>query len=146
MYLILNSNSLICEIAQHPCYVRRQANGVVITCDKEHADAIYSNDTDSFYPVERVGYLWEKYHIGEVEEVPEHVTAGYYYHAGEFYTNGEPLDALARANVPGFGSYILGETAKIENALCDMDIAAEERIAEIENALCDMDTGGNENG
>ncbi len=39
---------------------------------------------------------------------------------------------------------LAAENAKIENALCDMDIATEERLAEIENALCDMDMGGDE--
>ena len=142
MYLILNSQNMIAEICSHPCYVRRQANGVVILSEPEAADAIYSNDTDSFYPVERMGYLCDTYHMIEVEEVPEHVTAGYYYHAGQFYTSGNPLDVLAHANAPGLGRTLLDETAKIENALCDMDMAAEERIAEIENALCEMDMGG----
>lgn len=32
--------------------------------------------------------------------------------------------------------------ASIEDALCEMDAAAEERIAEIENALCELDERG----
>ena len=34
--------------------------------------------------------------------------------------------------------------ADLEDALCEMDAAAEERIAEIEDALCELDERGTE--
>lgn len=105
MYLILTSANLIAEICQHPCYVRRQKNGVVILSDEEHADAIYSNDSNSFYPTEKLGYLCESHTLVEVDAVPETVAAGYYfYHAGEFYTTEANLAALARSKAPEIAS------------------------------------------
>lgn len=35
-------------------------------------------------------------------------------------------------------------SADLEDALCEMDAAAEERIAEIEDALCELDEKGAE--
>lgn len=98
MYLITNSSKLIVEICNHPCYVRRQSNGVVILSDQEHADAIYSNDSDTFWPIERVGYLCDSHTLVEVESVPNDVVAGYYFYndnAGEFYTTEENLTKLS---------------------------------------------------
>lgn len=95
MYLILNSRDIIVEVCKHPCYVRRQTNGIVILSDKEEADAIYSNDTNTFYPLERVGYLNDAYSLAEVETVPSGVVAGYYfYQGGEIFTTEEMLTAL----------------------------------------------------
>ena len=51
MYLITNSANLIVEICEHPCYVRKQANGVVVLSEQDKADAIYSNDSNTFWPV-----------------------------------------------------------------------------------------------
>lgn len=119
MYLILNSAKLIVEVCRHPCYVVRQDNGVVILSDKEHADAIYSNDSDSFYPLERVGYLCDGHTLEEVESVPESVVAGfYYYHAGEFYTTEANLSALAKADAPNVANLIfvsLAEDGKFDD-------------------------------
>ena len=95
MYVILNSNKLIVEICKRPRYVRRQNNGIVILCTPEDADAIYSDDSDTFWPLKSVGYLCDEYTLVEVEEIPASVVAGYYfYHAGEFYTTQENLTAL----------------------------------------------------
>lgn len=113
MFLIINSNNLIAEISHHPCYVRRQSNGVVILCDKENADAIYSNDTDSFYPIEKIGYLCESHSLVEVDSVPENVVGGYYYyHAGEFYTTEENLKALAKSQAPDLASIVFVSMAE----------------------------------
>lgn len=56
MYLITNSANLIVEICEHPCYVRKQANGVVVLSEQDKADAIYSNDSNTFWPTQQVGY------------------------------------------------------------------------------------------
>lgn len=123
MYLIINSENLIAEIAEHPCYVRRQENGVVILSDKEHADAIYSNDSDKFYPLEKVGYLCESYRVVEVENIPDNVVAGYYfYHADEFYTTEANLTALAKSEAPALASILFVNMAE-KGELDDTTIA-----------------------
>lgn len=102
MYLITNSANLIVEICEHPCYVRRQANGVVVLSEQDKADAIYSNDSNTFWPTQQVGYLCDRHTLVEVESVPAEVVAGFYfYHAGEFYTTEANLTALAKARAPG---------------------------------------------
>lgn len=120
MYLILDSTKKIAEICKHPCYVRRQDNGVVILSDPEHADAIYSNDSDSYWPTEKVGYLCESHTLVEVENVPGEVVAGYYfYHAGEFYTTEANLTALAKAKAPEVAGIVfvkLAETEQFDDA------------------------------
>lgn len=115
MYLILDSTDRIAEICEHPCYVRRQDNGVVILSDQEHADAIYSNDSDSFWPTEKLGYLCESHTLVEVESVPAEVVAGFYfYHAGEFYTTEANLTALAKAKAPEVTSLVFVKLAESE--------------------------------
>ena len=115
MYLILDSTDRIAEICEHPSYVRRQDNGVVILSDQEHADAIYSNDSDSFWPTEKLGYLCESHTLVEVESVPAEVVAGFYfYHAGEFYTTEANLTALAKAKAPEVASIVFVKLAESE--------------------------------
>lgn len=98
MYLIVDSTKRVVEVCEHPSYVRRQTNGVVILSDKEHADAIYSNDSNTFWAVSPIGYLCESHALIEVESVPAEVVPGfYYYHAGEFYTTEADLNALAES-------------------------------------------------
>lgn len=113
MYLIINSAKLIAEICKHPSYVRRQENGVVILSDEAHADAIYSNDSDTFWPIDKVGYLCESHTLVEVESVPSEVAAGYYYyHAGEFYTTEANLTALAESRAPAAASIVFVKMAE----------------------------------
>lgn len=96
MYLIITSTKRIAGICTQARYVRRQSNGVVVLCESEQADAIYADDTNTFYPTARVGYLSESHSLVEVDAVPAGVVAGYYfYHAGEFYTTEDNLSALA---------------------------------------------------
>ena len=115
MYLITNSAKLIVEICNHPCYVRRQSNGVVILSDQEHADAIYSNDSDTFWPIESIGYLCDSHTLVEVESVPNNVVAGYYfYHAGEFYTTEANLSAMAKAKTPELANIVFVKLAETE--------------------------------
>lgn len=115
MYLITNSANLIVEICEHPCYVRRQTNGVVILSEKNTADAIYSNDSNTFWPTEKVGYLCDSHTLVEVENVPAEVVAGYYfYHAGEFYTTEANLNALAKAQAPELANIVFVKLAETE--------------------------------
>lgn len=119
MYLILDSKKRITDICEHPNYVRRQKNGVITLSDKEHADAIYSDHTDAFWPIDKVGYLCEGHTVVEVETVPERVAAGYYYyHAGEFYTTEADLSALAKSKAPELANIAfvkLAETEQLDN-------------------------------
>lgn len=115
MYLITNSANLIVEICEHPCYVRRQANGVVVLSEQYKADAIYSNDSNTFWPTETVGYLCDSHKLVEVESVPAGVVAGFYfYHAGEFYTIEANLTALAKAQAPELANIIFVKMAETE--------------------------------
>lgn len=107
MYLIVTSKNLIAEICSKPCYVRRQSNGVVILSDRDHADAIYSSDSDSFWPIEKIGYLCESHTFVEVDSVPAEVVPGYYYYsAGEFYTTEANLSKLAKDKAPELASLV----------------------------------------
>jgi len=123
MYLILDSKNLIKEICEKPCYVRRQTNGVVILSERVKADAIYSNETDSFYPVDRIGYLCDSHKLAEVESVPENVVAGYwFFDGGEFYTTEARLKALARAKAPDIAGIMFVSMAQ-EGKFDDTTIA-----------------------
>ena len=53
MYLILNSENKILNISRMARYVYRQPNGIVVLCGAEKAEAIYSDDSNAFYPIER---------------------------------------------------------------------------------------------
>jgi len=98
MYLILNPAKRIMDITARAQYVRRQDNGVVINCAEEEADAIYSTNSDRFYPLEPTGYIGDGHTLAEVSEVPAEVEAGYYFfHAGEFYSTEDNLARLAQA-------------------------------------------------
>lgn len=120
MYLITNSANLIVEICEHPCYVRKQANGVVVLSEQDKADAIYSNDSNTFWPTQQVGYLCDRHTLVEVESVPAEVVAGFYfYHAGEFYTTEANLTALAKARAPELASLVfvkMAETEQLDDA------------------------------
>lgn len=83
MYIIIDSKNVIAEICKHPCYVRTQTNGVTILSDQNSADAIYSNDTDTFYGVRRVGAA-DAYRFVEVGDIPDSVQPGHLYKDGEF--------------------------------------------------------------
>lgn len=84
MYLILNQNNLIADITPQARYVKSQSNGVTIGCGESDAEAVYSANTDTFYPLKTVLFVSESYTLHEVGAVPDNVTAGYY-----FYRNGE---------------------------------------------------------
>lgn len=98
MYLILNSTNRIVDISSQAQFVRRQANKVIVGCTQDKADAIYSANTDTFYPLDPIGYIGDGYTLREVEAVPDEVVAGYYfYHADEFYTTEDELSKLVLA-------------------------------------------------
>lgn len=119
MYLIVNSEYKIVDISNISRYVRRQPNGIVVLCDRADAEAIYSDDHNTYYPIERVGYVVDSHQLVEVDSVPEGIVAGYYYYRdGEYYTSQRELNELARAQQADAGSLafvILAKDGKIDD-------------------------------
>lgn len=98
MYLVLNSSNLIVDITSYAHYVRKQRNDVTVVCNQAEADAIYSANTDKFYPLEKTGYISDSYNLAEVFMLPPEVISGYYYfYSGEFYTSAELQAKLTQA-------------------------------------------------
>lgn len=98
MYLILNSENKILNISRMARYVYRQPNGIVVLCGAEKAEAIYSDDSNAFYPIERAGFVADSHTLVQVDSVPDEVVAGYYYYRnGEFYTSDRELDKLSKS-------------------------------------------------
>ena len=119
MYLIVNSEYKIVDISNISRYVRRQPNGIIVLCDRADAEAIYSDDHNTYYPIERVGYVVDSHQLVEVDSVPEGIVAGYYYYRdGEYYTSQRELNELARAQQADAGSLafvILAKDGKIDD-------------------------------
>ena len=98
MYLILNSEYKVMDICEVAKYVRRQSNCIVVSCPQDDAEAIYSDDSNTFYPIERTGFVAEGHTLVQVDSVPDGVVAGYYYYRnGEFYTSDRELDKLSKS-------------------------------------------------
>lgn len=98
MYLILNSEYKVMDICEVAKYVRRQSNGIVVSCGQDDAEAIYSDDSNAFYPIERTGFVADGHTLVQVDSVPDEVVAGYYYYRnGEFYTSDRELDKLSKS-------------------------------------------------
>lgn len=119
MYLIINSEYKILDVSNISRYVRRQPNGIIVLCGKDNAEAIYSDDHNTYYPIERVGYVVDSHQLVEVDSVPEGIVAGYYYYRdGEYYTSQRELNELARAQQADAGSLafvILAKDGKIDD-------------------------------
>ena len=85
MFLICDYRGTIAEICKRAVWIKHQKNGVDISCDEKDANAVYSNDSDSFYPAGRPCTAANKYHIVSVDVVPDGVVAlEYKYINGEF--------------------------------------------------------------
>ena len=98
MYLILNSEYKVMDICEVAKYVRRQSNGIVVSRPQDDAEAIYSDDSNTFYPIERTGFVADGHTLVQVDSVPDGVVAGYYYYRnGEFYTSDRELDKLSKS-------------------------------------------------
>lgn len=97
MFIILNRANLVVCVTSAIKRVRQQENGLVaLAAEGETATAIYSADTDAFYPLSAPG-TWgaETYRAAEVESVPDEVIPGYWYYTGEFFTTPEKEEELA---------------------------------------------------
>lgn len=118
MFKIINSDTgEQLGIILLPTYIRKKAEtGALITAKANNADGIAYHST----PYNLLG----KVGVGAEETV-----------VLEEFDEGEMLEELKDATdlIP-----------MLEDALCEIDEANEERIAAIEDALCEMDMGGNE--
>lgn len=119
MYLILNSEYKVMDICEVAKYVRRQSNGIVVLCDRADAEAIYSDDHNKYYPIDRVGYVADSHQLISVENVPENIVASYYYYRdGQYYTSQTDLDNLAksqRADVGRIAFVAMAQDGKIDD-------------------------------
>ena len=119
MYLILNSEYKVMDICEVAKYVRRQSNGIVVSCPQDDAEAIYSDDSNTFYPIERTGFVADSHTLVQVDSVPEGIVAGYYYYRdGQYYTSQTDLDNLAksqRADVGRIAFVAMAQDGKIDD-------------------------------
>ena len=107
MYLITNSANLIVEICEHPCYVRKQANGVVVLSEQDKATRFTRTTPTPSGLLSRSGTSATGILLLRSRGVPAEVVAGFYfYHAGEFYTTEANLTALAKARAPELASLV----------------------------------------
>lgn len=149
MYLICDYKGVIAEICQYPAWVRKQTNGVVVLCDEKDADSIYSNDTDSFFPASKSAVSGNSYHLEEVEELPEGVTAlDWQYVNGEFSpvedgTNLEPevrarkTEQIARSVDSQTTALQLGLVEAYEQSL-QAQASAEQQVTDLQIALVEL--------
>lgn len=96
MFIILNRANLVVSVTSAVSYVRAAAGGLPVVTTPEDAEAVYSADADTFYPLE-ASAVWSGggYRVEEVDSVPDVVVPGFYYYSGEFYTTPEKEAELA---------------------------------------------------
>lgn len=102
MYIILNRANLIVSVSSAVSYVRVAENGIPVVTTPEEAEAVYSADNDTFYPLDAPAAAWRivtpgggMYHVEEVDAVPDVVVPGFYYFSGDFFTTPEKEAELA---------------------------------------------------
>lgn len=124
MYAILSGGELI-ALCDKPRYVKKNArSGVYIETDKTNAIGIAVS-----------GKL---YNIDGKNEIPDAPQA--------IVTQGDGSEYIFRNRVRIEKNEATTNAAvvEIENALCDIDMAAEERLTILEDALCELDSAINE--
>ena len=84
MYLICDYKGEIAEVCENPAWIKRQSNGVDVLCPESEATALYSNDTDSYYPAGKAVVPGTPYHLVEVDNVPPGAGKGWRYEGGQF--------------------------------------------------------------
>lgn len=124
MYAILSGGALI-ALCDKPRYVKKNArSGVYIETDKTNAIGIAVS-----------GKL---YNIDGKNEIPDAPQA--------IVTQGDGSEYIFRnrARITENEATTNAAVVEIENALCDIDMAAEERLTILEDALCELDGAINE--
>lgn len=96
MFIILNRANLVVSITSAVSYVRVNDAGLPVVTAPEEAEALYSADADTFYPLGGAA-VWNGggYHVEEVGTVPDVVVPGFYYFSGDFFTTPEKEAELA---------------------------------------------------
>lgn len=125
MFIILNRANLVTAVTSAVSYVRVGPGGLPVVTAPEEAAAVYSADTDEFYPLD-ASDLWSGggYRVEEVDTVPDAVAPGYFYYSGgEFFTTPEKEAALAEVEAqkaaPALASLAfvtLAEAGQIDDA------------------------------
>lgn len=124
MFIIMNRASLVVAVTSAVKYVRVASNGLPVVTTPEEAEAIYSADTDAFYPLS-ASAVWSGggYRVEEVATVPDEVVPGFYYFGGgTFYTTpereAETAAVEAQKAAPAVASIVfvsLAEEGKIDD-------------------------------
>lgn len=105
MYLICDYKDNIVEVCQRSVWIKRQTNGVDVLCDEADATALYSDDTDTYYPAGKAPTSGVAYRVVEVESVPAGVGKGWKYEGGKFTraayipTAAESAQAIAKLSL-----------------------------------------------
>lgn len=105
MYLICDYKGIIAEVCEKPAWIKRQSNGVDVLCPESEATALYSNDTDSYYPAGKAAVSGIPYHLVEVDSVPTGAGKGWKYENGQYSrvsyipTPEESAQAVARMSL-----------------------------------------------
>lgn len=124
MFIILNRANLVVSVTSAVSYVRVNDAGLPVVTAPEEAEALYSADADTFYPLGGAA-VWNGggYHVEEVDTVPDVVVPGFWYYSGEFYTTPEKEAELAAARAreaaPGAASIAfvtLAEGGQLDDA------------------------------
>lgn len=130
MFIILNRTNLVVSVTSAVSYVRVEAPGLPVVTEPEEAEAVYSADADTFYPLDGPAAAWRAvapgggvYHVEEVDTVPDVVVPGFFYFSGEFYTTPEKEAELAAAEAqraaPSAASIVfvtLAEAGQLDDA------------------------------
>ena len=145
MYLICDYRGTIAEICRQAVWIKHQKNGVDISCEEKDANAIYSNDTDSFYPAGRPCTAANRYHIVTVDVVPDNVVAlEYKYINGEFIPMGENdrVDPEVRLLKTDKGvKKVASDTTDLQLALVDeyeQNIDLNNQITDLQLTIVDL--------
>ena len=145
MYLICDYRGTIAEICKQAVWIKHQKNGVDISCEEKDANAIYSNDTVSFYPAGRPGTAPNRYHIVTVDVVPDDVVAlEYKYINGEFVPMGENdrVDPEVRLLKTDKGvKKVATDTTDLQLALVDeyeQNIDLNDQITDLQLTIVDL--------
>lgn len=126
MYAILNGGVLL-ALCDKPRYVKKNDGGVFVEAEEAEAIGVAVN-----------GDLYNIGGKGEIPDAPE-VTVTRRDVAEVVFQN----RARIKENEEATGAAIV----EVENALCDIDATAEEKLTAMEDALCELDSiiGGGEN-
>lgn len=71
MYVICDRWNIVRHYSEDIRYIKTQTNGVTVGCPPAHAEAIYCNATDTYWPIKETYVGQPTYTLYDVETVPE---------------------------------------------------------------------------